>query len=544
MYYEYFGFRQPPFKITPDTNLFYPGGDRGAILEALLYAVLNGEGIIKVVGEVGSGKTMLCRMLEKELPDKVEVVYLVNPSIAPENTLHAIAFELKLGIQSSTSRFEVMNLLQQYLLQRHSQNRQVVVFVEEAQSMPIATLEEIRLLSNLETQQSKLLQIVLFGQPELDEMIALPEIRQLKERITYSFQLSPFKTNDIREYINTRVRACGHRAGDLFSDAAIQQIEHYSKGLLRRINILADKSLLAAFADNSHKVSVKHTQLAARDSEFVGRSFWTGKLKLVAASILVVLIVLGSLLLIQRPPHVETTLDTTADTPSLTTPITGQTGNNINTPTPVQTDTESTVSQTINTATPLNNGNPSVQADTTEKQDVELINPDLPDDKAVSPAVVTTVQSVSTVVTDPVPIKVPQTDSLTSAETTTVDNNQAISEPETVTATQQTQTPTTNLENNDISTNIEENKLFSEQNSLPDNTQNSPENQLLGLSAVHQFQDFEENNLNPKEMEIFQNQLLKNPPESAENQNSSRDSDICQRCWSIIYRPVPIIKNL
>ena len=120
MYYEYFGFNQPPFRITPDTSLFYPGGDRGAILDALVYAILNGEGIVKVVGEVGSGKTMLCRMLEKELPDKVEIVYLVIPSISPENTLHAIAFELKLDVNTQTSRFEDMNALQQYLLRRHS----------------------------------------------------------------------------------------------------------------------------------------------------------------------------------------------------------------------------------------------------------------------------------------------------------------------------------------------------------------------------------------------------------------------------------------
>jgi MSHA biogenesis protein MshM len=146
MYYDFFGFNQPPFRITPDTNLFYPGGNRGAVLDALVYSILNGEGIVKVVGEVGSGKTMLCRMLEKELPDNVEVVYLVNPSISPENTLHAIAFELKLNVKPNTSRFEVMNALQEYLLKRHSENRQVVVFVEEAQSMPIATLEEIRLL--------------------------------------------------------------------------------------------------------------------------------------------------------------------------------------------------------------------------------------------------------------------------------------------------------------------------------------------------------------------------------------------------------------
>jgi type II secretory pathway predicted ATPase ExeA len=272
MYYEFFGFNQAPFKITPDTNLFYPGGNRGAVLEALLYAIRNGEGIVKVVGEVGSGKTMLCRMLEKELPESVEVVYLVNPSISPENTLHAIAFELSLDVKPDTSRFEVMNALQEYLLNRHSENRQVVVFVEEAQAMPIATLEEIRLLSNLETQQSKLLQIVLFGQPELDTMISQPQIRQLKERITYSFDLPPFKTNDVREYLNSRVRACGYRAGELFDDSAVNQIGQYSRGLLRRINILADKALLAAYSESAKRVQGRHTQLAARDSEFIGKS--------------------------------------------------------------------------------------------------------------------------------------------------------------------------------------------------------------------------------------------------------------------------------
>ena len=276
MYYDYFGLKQPPFRITPDTSLFYPGGERGVVLEALMYAILNGEGIVKVVGEVGSGKTMLCRMLEKELPDKVEIVYIANPSLTPENILHAIAFELKLELASDTSRFEVMNSLQNYLLQRHSQGRQVVVFVEEAQSMPLRTLEEVRLLSNLETQHNKLLQIVLFGQPELDEMIATPQIRQLKERITYSFRLNPFAANDIREYLNSRVRACGYRAGSLFDRTAVREVEYYSRGLLRRINILADKALLAAYADNTHTVTAAHIRQAAKDSEFISaaRRWW------------------------------------------------------------------------------------------------------------------------------------------------------------------------------------------------------------------------------------------------------------------------------
>lgn len=275
MYYEYFGLRRSPFKITPDTRLFFPGGNRGAVLEALIYVITQGEGIVKVVGEVGSGKTMLCRMLEIELSDNVEVVYLVNPSVAPEDILYAIAFELKLGVTVSDNRFEVMNALQDYLLSMHAKNKQVVVFVEEAQGMPIATLEEIRLLSNLETGENKLLQIVLFGQPELDQMIATRDIRQLKERITYSFQLHPFKRHEVADYLNSRMRACGYRASDAFSQPAISAIFKYSKGLLRRINILADKSLLAAYAGNLHQVTKAHVKLAARDSEFIKKfSVW------------------------------------------------------------------------------------------------------------------------------------------------------------------------------------------------------------------------------------------------------------------------------
>lgn len=268
MYYDHFGFRYPPFKITPDTSLFFPGGNRGAILEALSYAIRNGEGIVKVVGEVGSGKTMLCRMLEIELPKNIEIVYLANPRLSPDNILHAIAFELKLPVTDEDNRLLVMQSLQNYLLERHAENRQVVVFVEEAQSMPLATLEEIRLLSNLETNQYKLLQIVLFGQPELDDMLAKPQIRQLKERITYHFNLEPLRHNEIRDYLNARLRSCGYRGGTLFTNSAISLIARYSQGLLRRVNILADKALLASYADNSRRVGRRQIMAAVRDSEF------------------------------------------------------------------------------------------------------------------------------------------------------------------------------------------------------------------------------------------------------------------------------------
>lgn len=268
MYLEHFGLNRPPFKITPDTSLFFKGSQRGAALDALKYAILSGEGIIKVVGEVGSGKTMLCRMLELELPEHVEVVYIANPSLSPENILHVVAFELKLSVTNASSKLEVMQLLQNYLLQKHAANRQVVVFVEEAQGMPIETLEEIRLLSNLETNDHKLLQMVLFGQPELDEKLRNPSIRQLKERITHNFYLEPFPPSDIYEYLNFRMRAVGYRGPDIFSPKIARNIEKQSRGLTRRINILADKALLAAYAEGGHGINQRHINIAAQDSDF------------------------------------------------------------------------------------------------------------------------------------------------------------------------------------------------------------------------------------------------------------------------------------
>ncbi len=302
MYYAFFGLKQPPFRITPDTDFFFEGGNRGAVLEALIYAVTRGEGIVKVTGEVGSGKTMLCRVLQQRLPASVETVYLANPSVSPDEILHAIAFELQLPIARDASRLVVMHALNEYLLARHAEGRQVVVFVEESQGMPIATLEEIRLLSNLETRQDKLLQIVLFGQPELDANLRKSEIRQLRERITHSFSLAPLSPDEVRDYLAFRLRAAGYHGPDLFSPRVIQYLAAATGGLTRRINIVADKALLAAFAENTHNVTLKHVQAAVRDSEFSGglsrpawlaRPGWT-----VAAGLAVLALVAG--VLVQR----------------------------------------------------------------------------------------------------------------------------------------------------------------------------------------------------------------------------------------------------
>ncbi len=268
MYYTHFGLTQPPFRITPDTEFFYGGGNRGPILDALIYAIGQGEGIIKVTGEVGSGKTMLCNMLQSRLPANVETVYIANPSVSPDEILHAIAFELQLAPPRDASHLEVMQMLHHYLLERHAQDRRVVMFVEESQSMPIATLEEIRLLSNLETAHAKLLQIVLFGQLELEDNLSQPQIRQLRERITHSFRLSPLKPDEIRDYLHFRLRAAGYRGPDLFPPRVIAAVARASRGLTRRVNLIADKALLVAFSENTHTIVLKHVKAAVRDSAF------------------------------------------------------------------------------------------------------------------------------------------------------------------------------------------------------------------------------------------------------------------------------------
>ena len=268
MYYEHFGLQRAPFGITPDTQLFYAGGKRGDVLDALVYAITHGEGIVKVVGEVGSGKTMLCRMLQTRLPQTVEVVYLSNPRIDPGDVIFAIATELHLPLQSTASRLQVQHALQELLLERHAENRRVVVFVEEAQGMPLDTLEEIRLLTNLETEREKLLQIVLFGQPELDLHLADPRIRQLRERITHSFNLGPLAASVITEYVGHRLRAAGHVDGKVFERNALSLLVQVSQGLMRRVNVMADKALLAAFADGQTRVTYRHMAAALRDSEY------------------------------------------------------------------------------------------------------------------------------------------------------------------------------------------------------------------------------------------------------------------------------------
>jgi type II secretory pathway predicted ATPase ExeA/septal ring-binding cell division protein DamX len=290
MYLDHFGLNEPPFRITPHTDFFFQGANRGATLEALLYAITNGEGIIRVSGEVGSGKTMLCRVLMERLPASVETIYLANPSLSRDEILFAVADELNLNMEGGRTT-RVLRALQEHLIRLFGEGRRVVVLIDEAHAMPKETLEEIRLLSNLESNRHKLLQIVLFGQPELDQHLNNADMRQLKERITHGFRLEPLVRSDIDTYIDFRMRAAGYRGPKVFTPRAIRIVADASEGLTRRINILADKALLAAFAGGTHAVTDAEARRAVRDSQFYraginSQKVWIGASTLTAGLVL------------------------------------------------------------------------------------------------------------------------------------------------------------------------------------------------------------------------------------------------------------------
>ena len=267
MYLEHFGLREAPFRITPHTEFFFFGANRGATLEALIYAITHDEGIVKVSGEVGSGKTMLCRMLLERLPADVETAYLANPSLSRDEIFHAIAEELRAPLPEGGTH-QLLRALQQRLIEIYAAGRQVVLMIDEAHAMPAETLEEIRLLSNLESNRHKLLHIVLFGQPELDAHLRQPAMRPLKERITHNFALEPLRSGDVANYLMFRLRAAGYHGPELFTAGAIQRISRASEGLTRRINIIADKALLAAFSENRQLIDNRQAQAAIRDAQF------------------------------------------------------------------------------------------------------------------------------------------------------------------------------------------------------------------------------------------------------------------------------------
>ena len=268
MYARHFGLTEAPFTLTPDTRFCYIHDSYQIALNTLLVAIRSGEGFTKVVGEVGTGKTLLCRMLLNALGRDYIVAYIPNPYLEPMTLLLAIADELGIGYDNTTNQHQLLKSLTRYLVKCYGQHRQtVVVCLDEAQAMPVETLEALRLLSNLETQQRKLIQLVLFGQPELDEKLSRRSIRQLRQRITFSYTLPALDVEGVENYLCHRLNIAGHRGSPLFSQRAARHIHRASGGIPRLVNILAHKSLMAAYGQGDRQIDGRHVRLAVRDTD-------------------------------------------------------------------------------------------------------------------------------------------------------------------------------------------------------------------------------------------------------------------------------------
>lgn len=264
MYLDHFGLARQPFQITPDADFFYPGADREDTLLGLTHSAVHHDGIVKVIGEIGSGKSLLCRMLADRLPDHFRVVFLANPHLSATEVVTAILADL--GIEPKTGSYShPTQVLQDYLLAQDRLGNRVILLVEEAQAMPRATLEGLRLLSNLETAESKLLRMILFGQPELDQTLGTYELRQFRDRITQNFYLRPMSERETGEYLQHRLEIAGYRGPALFTPELLPRLQQISGGRLRPLNIIADKMLLAAFVQDQRALTEEHLGLAQQE---------------------------------------------------------------------------------------------------------------------------------------------------------------------------------------------------------------------------------------------------------------------------------------
>lgn len=255
MYEHHFGLDELPFRNTPDEDFFFGAGERQDILIALEYSIIRGDAIVKVVGEVGSGKTTLLRALSSRLQRKgFHIVFVPNPRFTKDEILFYIAADLGLKVSPDESKLALYHRLSEYLVELFSRGERVVILIDEAHQIPLETLEEIRLLTNIETGKHKLIHIVLFGQPELDDLLSKAEARQLRSRIAHSFSVKPLTAQQVHEYLNFRMRKAGSSRHDFFSRRISRKVHKLSKGLPRQINVLADKLLLSAFSRGSKEV--------------------------------------------------------------------------------------------------------------------------------------------------------------------------------------------------------------------------------------------------------------------------------------------------
>ncbi len=274
MYLQHFGLKEAPFGITPDTSFFFTSPHSQEALNTLLVAAQSGEGFIKITGEVGTGKTLLCRKFITTLGDDFVTAYIPNPYLEPRSLMLALADELSLTLARDVDQHQLLKAITSRLMELAAQDKRVLLCLDEAQAIPLESLEALRLLTNLETEKRKLLQIVLFGQPELNKHLERDSIRQLAQRITFHYHLGPLTRDDMEYYLAHRLRVAGFTGSRLFSRGAIRGLFRASGGIPRLINIMAHKSLMLCYGQGKQQVARRHVQLAAADTIGVRRMRW------------------------------------------------------------------------------------------------------------------------------------------------------------------------------------------------------------------------------------------------------------------------------
>ena len=267
MYLYHFGIKELPFTLTPNTNYFFGLPSHKEAIQVLLTAIKTGEGFIKVTGEVGTGKTLICRKLLNELPAHFMAAYIPNPYLTPTELRRAVASELNVVLTDHSDQQEFTQRIQQRLIHIHQQNKGVVLIIDEAQALPIESIEALRLITNLETESRKLLQVVLFGQPELNDKLSLPELRQLKQRITFSYNLQLMDGDQVYQYVKHRMKVAGYPGSDLFDRQCCSLLFKASKGTPRIVNVLCHKALMLAYGEGLQKISPSQVKLAIKDTE-------------------------------------------------------------------------------------------------------------------------------------------------------------------------------------------------------------------------------------------------------------------------------------
>ena len=307
MYLHHFGLRESPFSLTPDTSFFFACSSYQEALNTLLVAARNGEGFIKITGEVGNGKTLLCRKFLATLNQgrqsttligtqdqsvaaptvpRFITAYIPNPYLEPSSLLMALAEEFRVPLEKTTDQHQLLKGLTHSLLECARNGQRALLCLDEAQAMPLESLEVLRLLTNLETEKRKLLQVVLFGQPELNERLKHHSVRQLRQRISFQYDLQGLRKNELERYLRHRLAVAGYAGETLFSERAVAKLHRITGGTPRLVNIVAHKALMLAFSNGRQQVYVGHIRDAAADTPEVRRDWLPWAVALTGAAVI------------------------------------------------------------------------------------------------------------------------------------------------------------------------------------------------------------------------------------------------------------------